>query len=118
MWWSTTSAAVVVVPTVAAIHYHRQKNDIVKRLNKIRTSRDAVRLLQDLSVDTSTEEVTEQLANTIALHADHISDATVCRLSRLAQEHKDDFDMHGYAVTLIWSCVVAACKDDILAFSD
>lgn len=118
MWWSSAAAS-VAIPTVAYTYqYMRDKKNIIKRINRICSATDAVLFLQDMYSDKSTEDMTEHLTQLIISNAHNIRDDTIKRISNLSQKFKNNYDIQGYAVTLIWSCIVAATQNDILSFSD
>ena len=117
MWWVGTTTAIAVPTYITYTHYQNKKN-IVRRINKIKTPHDIVYLLQDLCKDNETDAVTELLVNEISLNAHKISEKPIKRLSEFAQYYKDDNGMFGFSTTLLWSCIVSATQDNLLAFSD
>lgn len=117
MWWVSTTA--VCIPSAAfAYKYYSEKQKFSKRLNSIHTANDVVHFIKTFMSNESTEDTTERMTNMIISHAHEIDEKTIERLSFLSKMYKNDLGLNGYAVTFLWSCVVAATHDDILSFSD
>ena len=90
---------------------------IVARVRRIRTVEDAVHTLHWLSSHTSsTDDVQAQLTDALAAHAPLTSEE-VQRISRLHQHHAGrHHDQGSYALTVLWSSIVAVTSTDAMPF--
>ena len=118
MYWSVLATGVCVVPTSYMIYTKYNKNP-VKQLNNIRTKKDVLTFIQDVAKEThGTETMVEKLVFLIENNSESIRESTIHRISRLSQECKECNDIHDYAITLLWSCIVNASAENVLLFSD
>jgi hypothetical protein len=115
MWWSSV---IIIVPffMLASRHYNPNRNMVVW-LNKLQTIHEVVDFIKYSCKYKSTEDVTEYLVNLIVSNAHLVKDSSITRLSRLAQLYMDYNDERGYAITLLWSCMVTATQIELLEFA-
>lgn len=77
---------------------------INRRIERIRKIEDVIYLLQFLSKRSPTEDVAEKIVN--VLNNNKLSDETVQILSRLHMKYGSDDGIKGYAINMLWSCIV------------
>ena len=77
---------------------------INQRIERIRKIEDVIKLLQFLSRRSPTEDVAEKIVN--VLTNNKISDETIQILSRLHMKYGTDDGIKGYAINMLWSCIV------------
>ena len=75
--------------------------DLTQKIQLIHTPQDAVRLVRSIATD-STDELVDRLCDATR----DLDDTTLTRLSRLYQFCAKDGGEHGYAMTLLWTCVL------------
>ena len=118
MWWCSTATAVSIPSAAFAYKYYNDKKNFAKQLNNIHTAKDVFDFIAIFMVHDSTEDTVEKMTNMIISHAHEINESTVKRLSDLSKTYNNNLGAEGYAVTLLWSCIVAATQNEILSFSD
>lgn len=121
--WSpvaVVSVGIVVGVTGAAAVYVRPKAHIdicvIDDIESIRSTNQAIRLLQRMCQRAPTEDVAARLTDVIKLHG--ISERAVQRLSRLHRLHGADLGSKGYAITLVWSSALQAIAENAVIVVD
>jgi len=77
---------------------------IHKRIEQIKEIEDVIKLLQFLAKRNPTEDVADKIVNNLNKYG--LSDNTIQRLSRMHMKYASDYGVKGYAINMLWSCVV------------
>ena len=83
---------------------------LVRELEGVCTIRQAVKMLQRLARHDGTEAMAARIADAVYAHGLHA--AAVARLSALHRRYGRELGIRGYAITVLWSCVVGAMARD------
>lgn len=105
MWAYTVAGGTSLGVLAYAMHQCRGVNvELIDRIEDVWYIEDAVRLLQTIAVDQSTEDVAESIAATVCAYG--IREDAVSRLSTLHRRYGDDAGCRGYAINMLWSTVL------------
>jgi len=77
----------------------------INNIEEIKTIEHAITFLQNLSVNKSTENITDSIIE--HLEKSPLSDETISRISKLHYEYGDDKGIKGYAINMLWSCILS-----------
>tara|TARA_Y100000748_G_C15119938_1_gene341797 strand:+ start:67 stop:426 length:360 start_codon:yes stop_codon:yes gene_type:complete len=80
------------------------------RIERIRKIEDIIKLLQFLARTNPTEDVADKIVAVLNMNA--LSDESVQRLSRLHMKYGSDNGIKGYAINMLWSCIVLQNSSD------
>ena len=83
---------------------HAKSIEIKDKVNNIKTIKDVVRLLQLIGAKAPTEDICEKLVNNFQKNP--LSESCLITLSKLHKQYGNDSGMNGYAINMLWSCVV------------
>lgn len=76
------------------------------QIERIKNIDDVVLFMKKIASTSSTEYVTEELV--CALTKTNLSENTLLRLSNLHKTFATDNGIRGYAINMLWSCVILA----------
>lgn len=123
-----TTGMILATPLVVAMRVKRPSHQSgalttespIDMLNAVRSGGDAVAFLRACMpcAFSGADEISECLSDLIVSQCYKIKDSTVERMSALAKVHANDHGEEGYAVMLIWGCIVASASSHVLSFSD
>ena len=106
MWYVATASTGICC---AAYYYYRTRkptNLLIQKIENIKKIQDAVRLLQNIARRAPTEDIAALLTNTVITHG--IRENAAIRISRLHTQYGGDQGTNGYAINMLWSCIVMA----------
>lgn len=83
---------------------HSKPIEIKDKVNNVKTIKDVVRLLQSMGSKAPTEDICEKLVNNFKKNPP--SESCLITLSNLHKQYGNDSGMNGYAINMLWSCVV------------
>ena len=109
------SIIVTLVPTLLICKYYLN-TPLVNKFNSIHNIKDVINFITYVCDNKSTEYTVEALTDFIITNADHIHESTIKRLSDIAKQYDGTNGKEGYAIALVWSCVVAATCNHVLNF--
>lgn len=90
---------------IYSIHKRYSKpKEIKDKVNNIKTIKDVVRLLQSIGAKAPTEDICEKLVDNFKKNP--LSESCLITLSNLHKQYGNDPGMNGYAINMLWSCVV------------